>query len=262
MVNKFISIFSVLLTLILLIMGCTSCANKNKTETVEPDVTPKVPNEQVATNSVEETPPVEETPEATTPVEVEPVETSLIEMTPNIVPETENVVESIEPTAEPTVEPTKPVENEDKENEDKEETKTEIENEVITYFSEADVVALAKVLYNECRGIPSDAEKACVGWVACNRVDAGYANTIYEVLTAPYQFAYDENTPVTDELYNLSLDVLTRWNSEKNGIKNVGRVLPSNYLWFHGDGVHNWFRNAFSGNFDIWNYTLSNPYED
>lgn len=142
--------------------------------------------------------------------------------------------------------------------EPKEEPKEPIE--ITMYFTEKDVIALAKVLYNECRGIPSDVEKACVGWTACNRVDAGYGDTIYEVLTAPHQFAYWHNTPVIDELYNLALDVLTRWNNEKNGIENVGRVLPPEYLWFHGDGEHNHFRNKFNGDFDVWDYSLNNPY--
>lgn len=134
--------------------------------------------------------------------------------------------------------------------------------EIIMYFTEKDVIALAKVLYNECRGVPSDMEKACVAWTACNRVDAGYGDTIYDVLTAPNQFAYRKNTPVTEELYNLALDVLTRWNDEKNGIMSVGRVLPKEYMWFRGDGKHNHFRNAFSGKYDIWDYSLDNPYDN
>lgn len=153
--------------------------------------------------------------------------------------------------------PTETVSTEEPEEPTKE---PEPEPELIMYFTEKDVIALAKVLYNECRGIPSDMEKACVGWTACNRVDAGFGNTIYEVLTAPNQFAYGRYTPVTDELYELALDVLTRWNNEKNGIENVGRVLPKEYLWFYGDGEHNYFRDAFSGNFNVWDYSLDNPY--
>lgn len=133
---------------------------------------------------------------------------------------------------------------------------------IIMYFTEKDVIALAKVLYNECRGVPSDMEKACVGWTACNRVDAGYGDTVYNVLTAPNQFAYRKNTPVTEELYSLALDVLTRWNDEKNGMMDVGRVLPKEYMWFRGDGKHNYFRNAFSGKYDIWDYSLDNPYDN
>lgn len=143
----------------------------------------------------------------------------------------------------------------------------EEETEIVMHFDEDDVIALAKVLYNECRGIPSTTEKACVGWTVCNRVGTEYGDTIYEVITSPYQFAYWYDTPITDELYDLSLDILTRWNKEMNGFENVGRVLPSNYLWFSGDGEHNYFRNKFSGDYDVWDYDfidsrLRNPYVD
>lgn len=137
----------------------------------------------------------------------------------------------------------------------------EEEPEVIMYFTEEDVIAMAKVLYSECRGIPSTMEQACVAWTACNRVDAGRADTILGVLTAPNQYAYNEYCVVDEELYNLALDVLTRWNNEKNGFENVGRVLPPDYLYFHGSDGHNWFRNAFSGEFDTWDYSLDNHYD-
>ena len=172
------------------------------------------------------------------------IETNKPEPTPSI---------TVEPTVKPTIKPveTAPVEPEPSE-----------PPQLVAYYAEKDVIALAKVLYNECRGIPSTVEKACVGWTACNRVDAGYGDTIYEVLTAPNQFAYNKRSPVTEELYYLALDVLERWNSEKNGFEDVGRVLPSNYLWFYGDGVHNYFRDKFDGDYNIWDYSLDNPYDN
>lgn len=136
------------------------------------------------------------------------------------------------------------------------------------HFDDKDVIALAKVLYNECRGIPSTTEKACVAWTVCNRVDDGYwGDNFIDVISYPNAFAYWYNTPVTDELYNLALDVLTRWNKEKNGIENVGRVLPSDYVFFAGDGEHNYFRNKHKEDYDVWdysfdNYGFENPYND
>jgi len=86
-------------------------------------------------------------------------------------------------------------------------------------------------------------------------------HTVTEVMTAPNQFAYYYNTPVTDKLYWLAQDVLTRWNAERNGEVSVGRVLPKDYTHYTGDGVHNYFRNAYKGNYSIWNYSLPSPYE-
>lgn len=131
------------------------------------------------------------------------------------------------------------------------------------YYTEEEVVMMAKLLFRECGGIPSDTEKACVAWTVCNRADkeefAG--DTIADVMTYPGAFAYIENTPVDEHLYWLASDVLSRWNSERNGEPSVGRVLPPDYTYFSGDGKHNYFRNAYSGDYDIWDYSLQSPYE-
>ena len=135
-------------------------------------------------------------------------------------------------------------------------------NEDTLYYTEEETAMLAKVLYRECRGIKSDTEKACVAWTVCNRVGAdGFQNSIREVIQYPGAFAYIEDTPVTDELYDLAADVLARWNAEKNGESDVGRVLPAEYIYFSGDGKHNYFRNAYKVNYDIWDYSLPSPYE-
>lgn len=130
------------------------------------------------------------------------------------------------------------------------------------FYTEDEVVMVAKVLYDECRGIPSDTEKACVVWTICNRVDAGYGETISQVVTAKGQFAYRRNAPVLDELYELAEDVLHRWNLERNGEIDVGRVLPHDYYWYSGDGKHNYFRNDYQGYAEYWDYSLYSPYEN
>lgn len=136
------------------------------------------------------------------------------------------------------------------------------DTEYTTYFTEKDVITLAKVLYRESRVVKSYTRIACVGWTACNRVDAGYADTVYEVLTAPHQFAWFENTQVDDDLYWLACDILTRWSNEKNGMEDVGRVLPREYLYFHGDGRENHFRIKFKSDGSYWDYSLPSPYSD
>lgn len=131
--------------------------------------------------------------------------------------------------------------------------------EIKYYFTENDVNIIAKILYNECRGLPK-LEQACVAWVILNRVDAGrFGGSISAVATAPYQFAYSAGTPVQQMQYDIAKDVLTRWNLEKNGQTDVGRVLPSNYLFFHGDGRHNYFKTAERSGY-YWDYSLPNPY--
>jgi len=130
-------------------------------------------------------------------------------------------------------------------------------------YSDSDALMMARVMFCEARGIESKTEIACVGWTILNRVDAGYGS-IYNVITAANQFAYraDAGT-VSDygyDLVSLATDVLIRWSKEHSGQTGVGRVLPAGYMWFTGDGSHNYFRNKFSGG-TRWDYSLPSPYD-
>lgn len=130
------------------------------------------------------------------------------------------------------------------------------------YYTEEDVITMAKVMYREARGVGSITQIACIGWVACNRVDAGiFGDTITEVLTAPDQFAWIPNTPVEEWLVEIAEDVLQKWSIEKSTGEYCGRVLPAEYLYFHGDGKVNWFRIKYEHNGQYWDYSLPSPYE-
>lgn len=119
------------------------------------------------------------------------------------------------------------------------------EPEYEMYFTEDDVIAVAKMLWGEARGCALDNQQKAV-WCVLNRVDdPRFPDTILGVLSQPSQFhGYSPDFPVWDELYAVALDVLTRWNAEKNGV-TVERELPNTYLWFTGDGVQNHFREAY-----------------
>ena len=136
-----------------------------------------------------------------------------------------------------------------------------VEEHVVTvdiYTTEVDL--LAKTVYGEARGLNA-LEQSAVVWCILNRVDA-YNSTIVDVVTAPNQFhGYNYDYPVTDEIKALVEDVLVRWQMEKLCIGDVGRTLPKDYMWFHGDGRHNYFRNAYSGNYTTWDWSLGNPYD-
>ena len=110
-----------------------------------------------------------------------------------------------------------------------------------------DVEAIARTLYGECRGAETEAEKEAVAWVILNRVDAGYADTVLGVVSAPGQFAgYDPAHPLWPELVEVARRVLTLHHREQRG-RCVDRVLEPEYLWFSGDGVRNTFRDAYVG---------------
>lgn len=130
------------------------------------------------------------------------------------------------------------------------------------YYTESDVINLAKVLYSECRGVQSKTEQACVAWVVCNRTDLKKGSTISSTIKAKNQFCFNENLLVRDDLYALAKDVLSRWAREKNGETDVGRVLPKEYIYFYGDGNRNYFKKSYKGNENVWDYSLSSPYEN
>lgn len=133
-------------------------------------------------------------------------------------------------------------------------------------YSESDIEIAAKIILKEAEsvkdncGVSGDCHRAAVIWCILNRVDAGYGD-FEEVATAPNQFAYYQNTRIVKEFYELAEDVLDRWSQEKAGIKDVGRVLPQDYLWFRGNGKVNIFRNKYKGDYKIWDWSLPDPYD-
>lgn len=136
----------------------------------------------------------------------------------------------------------------------------------IKHYTEEDVIALAQMAYGEAWVTQSDTEMAATMWVVLNRYDSGdgyYAscNSIKDVVAQPNQFyGYNPDHPVEDRLETLARDVLDRWNREKNGEQNVGRVLPKEYQFFWGDGLHNHFVTTPGGG-DTYDWTLQSPYD-
>lgn len=113
------------------------------------------------------------------------------------------------------------------------------------YFTEADVKAVAQMLYGESRGCSVSNQQKAV-WCVLNRVDAdGFPDTIIGVLGQPSQFhGYSAAFPVWDELSAVAEDVLTRWSLEKQGVA-VNRELPKGYVYFTGNSKENVFREEY-----------------
>lgn len=120
------------------------------------------------------------------------------------------------------------------------------ESEYEMYFTEADVTALAQMLYGEARGCTVDNQMKCV-WCVLNRVDdPRFPDTIIGAVSQSGQFyGYSPYFPVWDNLYAVALDVLTRWSMEKQGA-DVARELDASFVWFTGNGVENVFREVYA----------------
>lgn len=149
---------------------------------------------------------------------------------------------------------------------DEEETEGEPEEEPVPMPADSDARVIAQVLYYEI-GAGTKLAQSAVVWVILNRVDselAYFPDTIEEVCKQKIgktpMFAYDPEAPVRDDLYDMAMDVMTRWYREKRGEENVGRTLPVEYVYFWGNGKTNFFRIEYQGK-DYWDWSLPNPYE-
>ena len=150
---------------------------------------------------------------------------------------------------------------EEQEQEKEKESEIDIPNIEKKYKDE--IPYIARTVWGEARGC-SETEQAAVIWCILNRVDSSIRympDNIIDVVTQKHQFlGYVKTFPVTEKIRELVIDVLTRWEMEKAGVENVGRVLPPEYMWFHGDGRHNHFRDSYRGG-NRWDWSLDSPYE-
>lgn len=136
--------------------------------------------------------------------------------------------------------------------------------------SDQEIVMLAKVVYQESNvllwrgdryGVSYHARQAAVAWCALNRYDEGsFGESLADVLTAPRQFDYREDAEYTNDNLYIARDVVERWWAEKRGEADVGRTLPADYLFFHGDGKENHFRKELSDTGEYWDWSLPDPY--
>lgn len=141
------------------------------------------------------------------------------------------------------------------------ESEETIQEVAIISYDEEVIDVLCKVVYGEARGCDKT-QQAAVVWCILNRMDSDkFPNDIVSVVTQKNQFeGYSSKFPVTDEIKWLVLDVLGRYEQEKAGIDNVGRVLPNDYLFFRSSGKGtNLFRQNYKSK-TIWDWSWGTPY--
>ena len=126
-------------------------------------------------------------------------------------------------------------------------------------WTDYDAELIGRTIWGEAGGVKDPAERAAVAWCILNRVDA-WGQTIEQVVTKPHQFyGYRPKGDCPQAHIDLAKDVLERWAAEKAGEENVGRVLPTGYLYFLGDGKHNHFTIEWKGT-NTWDWSLTSPY--
>ena len=91
-------------------------------------------------------------------------------------------------------------------------------------------------------------------------MEAFHQKTILGVVSAPNQFhGYSPNHGVGKNCYYVALTVTYFYHLEKDTGNSIGRTLPSQYVYFWGDGKHNHFKDRDGNKFELWS-TL-NPYD-
>lgn len=90
------------------------------------------------------------------------------------------------------------------------------------------------------------AQRTAPIWCACNRADA-WGLPLDEVMHSDAFHGLLTERSVPEEWYDLARETLARWELEKMGYIDVGRTLPSEYLYFSGDGTVNIYRTEYVG---------------
>lgn len=103
-----------------------------------------------------------------------------------------------------------------------------------------------RAIWGEAGGIQDYAQRAAVIWCACNRTDAWDMN-IDDVLNVDAFHGLAIRGTVPEQHVELARDVLARWTLEAEGWQDVGRVLPSRFLYFEGDGRANHYSTEYGG---------------
>ena len=145
----------------------------------------------------------------------------------------------------PSVSPTLPLMDESQSVEQVSLDKAEPEplnlSEPVVKYTAEEVTLVCQTVYGEARGCSRE-EQMLVVWCICNRADNSEAS-IEQVVKAPRQFhGYNPEHPVTDEIRSVVLEVLDAWSSGQEALVYEPYATTSEYLYFSGDGVHNWFR--------------------
>ena len=139
---------------------------------------------------------------------------------------------------------------------------------IVKHFPESTYIKGAIMEHGEAGGVPSMTERSGTLWISCNRVDSDdpfFPDSLEAVIEQRWQFdGYTPGGTYTQEDYDLAVDVFERWYREKHGetAAEVGRTLPADYLFFTGDGVHNYFTKTQNGTPYVWGSELISPYKN
>lgn len=123
------------------------------------------------------------------------------------------------------------------------------ETEKKTLYTEEDIVYICKTVAGEAL-ICSREEQALVVWTILNRVDAQgvfrHQNTIEDVVLHKGAFdGYHPDNEYPEEIRTLVVEELDKWCEGEEAPTLKPYTTDNTYLYFEGDGRHNWFRTDY-----------------
>ena len=106
-----------------------------------------------------------------------------------------------------------------------------------------DVTVISRMVWGEARGVSRNEQKLVV-WTVINRLENGrYGSSLIGVVRARGQFhGYSSRFPVTEAIREMVIEVLEAWDRGEPAKVYPPFARTPYYLYFHGDGRHNWFR--------------------
>ena len=143
----------------------------------------------------------------------------------------------------------------------------------------ADARILALSIQGEAALARTTAEKAAVAWVMlnaleCNEYGLAAIHSVADIVENPaaiqgYTSLKKRGDEPEAEYLELAIDVLARYAMERAGWEWTGRVIPSTYHWWMGDGYRtNYFCDVYHGGSlttakaHAWDWSLPDPYDD
>lgn len=143
----------------------------------------------------------------------------------------------------------------------------------------ADARILALSMQGEAALAHTTAEKAAVAWVMlnaleCNEYGLAAIHSVADIVENPaaiqgYTSLKKRGDEPEAEYLELAIDVLARYTMECAGWEWVGRVIPSTYHWWMGDGYRtNYFCDVYhhgslaTAKAHAWDWSWASPYED
>lgn len=115
---------------------------------------------------------------------------------------------------------------------------------VVAKYSSYEVTLVCRTVWGEARGCSPEEQALVVGCI-CNRVDA-WGQSVEEVVTADGQFhGYSAANPVPAEIFEVVSATLEDWARGEEAPVYPPYATTSEYLFFYGDGEHNWFREEY-----------------